>query len=208
MEVFAPVVFERHRLEVETHQERVVRGEGTLLLDALAFNVRAATRKQGGKRAFTSYTAMAYTGRNNNAKLPRLRAYRGAQTNMEAERVEFLDSLPGAPARVVCDNDGSLVRAVRSVWPSAELIICGWHRKQSLIKVLDQNGACGSRSEDAKTRTLGGPARARRRARGPDPAHRVGRVLRARPQAVHQAARPVHPPPRRGAPRPHRQATR
>ncbi|MGB0095592.1 MAG: hypothetical protein WBP81_24020 [Solirubrobacteraceae bacterium] len=131
-----------------------MRGDGTLLLDALPFNIRAATRKQGGKRAFTIYAAMAYTGASD-AKLVRLQAFRGTQTNVEAEWVEFLSSLPGAPARVVCDNDGSLVRAVRGVWPAAELFICEWHRKQSLTNVLDENGVWGSRSEDEETQTLG-----------------------------------------------------
>lgn len=154
VEVFAPVVFERHRLEVEAHYERVMRGDGTLLLDALPFNIRGATHKPGGKRAFTIYAAMAYTGRSE-AKLVRLQAFRGTQTNVELEWVEFLGSLPGAPARVVCDNDGRLVRAVRSVWPSAELFICEGHHKQSLIKVLEENGVWGSRSEDDDIQALG-----------------------------------------------------
>jgi len=154
VEVFAPVIFERHRLEVEAYYERVVSGQGTLLLDALPVNIRAATRRQGGQRAFTIYAAMAYTGASE-AKLVKFQAFRGTQTNVELEWAEFLRSLPGAPARVVCDNDRSLVRAVRSVWPSAELFICEWHRKQRLIKVLEENGAWGSRSEDDEVQALG-----------------------------------------------------
>ena len=47
-----------------------------------------------------------------------------------------LGGVPGHPspvaARVVCDNDGGLVNAVRSRFPDAELYLCEWHLRHAL----------------------------------------------------------------------------
>lgn len=154
VEVFAPHIFEKRRDEIENSYATLMTGRGTLLLDALPFNIRGRTRKPGGERAFTIYAAMAYTGAND-AKLVRLSAFRGTRTNVELEWEEFLRSFPGASARVVCDHERSLVRAVRTVWPETEIFVCEWHRKQRLVKVLEENGAWGSRDKDDETQALG-----------------------------------------------------
>jgi len=47
VEVFAPVVFERFRPEIEARYEPVRRGEGTLILDAVPFHIKS--RRQDAK---------------------------------------------------------------------------------------------------------------------------------------------------------------
>lgn len=50
----------------------------------------------------------------------------------------FLIALPGAPPRVVCDNDGGLVNAVRSRFPDAELYLCEWHLRHALERLMSK----------------------------------------------------------------------
>ena len=81
--------------------------------------------------AFRIFCAMGYeAGR---PKLWRLQAYTSkSQLDWEA----FLASLPGSPTRVVCDNDGGLVNAVRSRFPAAELYLCEWHLRHALERLM------------------------------------------------------------------------
>jgi len=48
----------------------------------------------------------------------------------------FLAALPRSPPRVVCDNAGGLVNAVRSGFPDAELYLCEWHLRHSLERLM------------------------------------------------------------------------
>ena len=84
VEVFAPVVFERFRLDIEEHYAKVMAGEGTLLLDALPFHIKGRVRKQGGVRVFSVYAAMSYIGKEQ-AHLLKLQAFHGTRTNVVAE---------------------------------------------------------------------------------------------------------------------------
>lgn len=55
----------------------------------------------------------------------------------------------------MCDFDKDILAAIRSVWPQAEVYVCEWHLKERLRKILEENGAWGSRDEDDDTQVLG-----------------------------------------------------
>jgi hypothetical protein len=123
VEVFAPIVFEPYR-------PRAWPESGSLLLDDLPFRVRDP--KTGRHRiAFRIFAAMGYeAGR---AKLWRLEAF---TTKSEADWKAFLDGLPGAAPRVVCDNDSGLTNAVAARFPDAELYLCEWHLRHALERLM------------------------------------------------------------------------
>ena len=123
VEVFAPVVFEPYR-------PREWPVSGSLLLDDLPFRVR--DRNTGRSRvAFRVFCAMGYVA--GRPKLWQLQAYT-SKSQLDWER--FLAALPGSPPRVVCDNDGGLVNAVRSRFPAAELYLCEWHLRHALERLM------------------------------------------------------------------------
>ena len=70
------------------------------------------------------------TGR---ARLWRLEAH---TTKSQADWKAFLGALPGAPARVVCDNDHGLTNAVAASFPEAELYLCEWHLRHALERLM------------------------------------------------------------------------
>src|SRR5680860_211930 len=81
--------------------------------------------------AFRIFCAMGYAA--GRPKLWRLEAYTSkSQVGWEA----FLATLPGSPPRVVCDNDGGLVNAVRSRFPDADLYLCEWHLRHALERLM------------------------------------------------------------------------
>jgi hypothetical protein len=103
---------------------------GSLLLDDLPFRVR--NPKTGSTRiAFRIFAALGYErGR---ARLWRLEAFTSkSQPDWEA----FLGALPGAPPRVVCDNDHGLTNAVGARFPAAELYLCEWHLRHALERLM------------------------------------------------------------------------
>jgi hypothetical protein len=101
-----------------------------LLLDDLPFRVRDP--KTGTTRvAFRVFAAMGYeAGR---AKLWRLEAF---TSKSQRDWETFLGGLPGAPLRVVCDNDHGLTRAVAARFPDAELYLCEWHLRHALERLM------------------------------------------------------------------------
>ena len=125
--VFAPVVFEPYR-------PREWPRTGSLLLDDLPF--RVCDPETGRHRvAFCIFCAMGYVA--GRPKLWRLEAFTSkSQGDWEA----FLTALPGSPPRVVCDNDGGLVNAVRSGFPNAELFLCEWHLRHALEPLMGKLG--------------------------------------------------------------------
>jgi hypothetical protein len=123
VEVFAPVVFEPYR-------PLSWPDSGSLLLDDLPFRVRDP--KTGRTRvAFRVFAAMGYdAGR---PKLWRLEAF---TTKSQADWEAFLRALPGAPPRMVCDNDHGLTNAVEARFPDAELYLCEWHLRHALERLM------------------------------------------------------------------------
>jgi hypothetical protein len=122
VEVFAPVVFEPYRPSEWP-------ASGSLLLDDLPFSVRS-----GGGRptiVFRVYCAMGYE--NGRAKMWRMEAF---PSKSQADWQAFLGRLGGAPARVVCDNDMGMTRAVGAVFPDAELYLCEWHLRHALERLM------------------------------------------------------------------------
>jgi hypothetical protein len=136
VEVFAPVVFEPYRL-------RAWPESGSLLLDDLPFRVR--NPKTGSTRiAFRIFAAMGYeAGR---PKLWRLEAF---STKSHPDWEAFLGALPGAPRRVVCDNDDGLTNAVRARFPDAELYLCEWHLRHALERLMGKIRAEEARHREA-----------------------------------------------------------
>ena len=123
VEVFAPVVFEPYR-------PRAWPESGSLLLDDVPFRVR---NPETGRHliAFRVFAAMGYE--NGRPKLWRLQAF---TTKSQADWEAFLGSLPGAPSRVVCDNDDGLTNAVGARFPDAELYLCEWHLRHALERLM------------------------------------------------------------------------
>jgi hypothetical protein len=123
VEVFAPVVFDPHRLLAWP-------ASGSLLLDDLPFSVRDPATGRF-RIAFRIFCAVGFErGR---PKLWRVEAFRDAsQANWEV----FLRALVGTPPRVVCDNHSGLNGAVRAVFPEAELYLCEWHLRHALERLM------------------------------------------------------------------------
>jgi len=136
VEVFAPVVFEPYRPQAWPES-------GSLLLDDLPFRVRSP--KTGSTRiAFRIFAAMGYeAGR---PKLLRLEAF---TTKSQPDWEAFLGALPGAPRRVVCDNDNGLTNAVRAHFPDAELYLCEWHLRHALERLMGKIRAEEPRHREA-----------------------------------------------------------
>ncbi|MHB8449245.1 MAG: hypothetical protein ACYDAQ_02080 [Mycobacteriales bacterium] len=127
VEVFAPVVFEPYR-------PREWPSSGSLLLDDLPFMVRDPA--SGRHRvAFRIFAAMGYAA--GRSKLWHLEAYK---SKSQADWKAFLGTLPGAPPRVVFDNDPGLTRAVQARFPDAELYLCEWHLRHALERLLGKIG--------------------------------------------------------------------
>jgi hypothetical protein len=123
VEVFAPVVLEPDRPHAWP-------SGGSLLLDELPFRVRDP--ESGRHRiAFRIFAAMGYE--HGRAQLWRLEAF---TSKSQADWEAFLGALPGAPPRVVCDNDDGLTNAVRARFPDAELYLCEWHLRHALERLM------------------------------------------------------------------------
>lgn len=123
VEVFAPVVFERHR--------QTAWPTGSLVLDDLPFRVRDPNDPGQSRVAFRVYVAVGYSGEE--ATLWHMQALPDATA---ASWGDFLRRLTGAPSRVVCDNHGGLTSAVRSVFPQADLYLCEWHLAHALRRLM------------------------------------------------------------------------
>jgi len=89
-------------------------------------------RKSGSTRiAFRIFAALGYeAGR---PKLWRLEAF---TSKSERDWKAFLGALPGAPPRVVCDNDHGLTNAVGARFADAELCLCEWHLRHALERLM------------------------------------------------------------------------
>jgi hypothetical protein len=70
---------------------------------------------------------------NGRAKMWRMEAF---PSKSQADWQAFLGRLGGAPARVVCDNDMGMTRAVGAVFPDAELYLCEWHLRHALERLM------------------------------------------------------------------------
>ncbi len=120
VEVFAPVVFEPCRPHAWP-------ASGSLLLDDLPFRVRSPDTGRH-RIAFRVFAAMGYE-----AGRPRLWRLEARTSKSQADWKAFLDALPGAPPRVVCDNDDGLTKAVARALPRRRACTCA-------------SGTCATRS--------------------------------------------------------------
>jgi len=148
-ELFAPVVFEPHRLTAWPV-------EGSLLLDHLPFRIRAEDASgrgiPGGRVAFDVFCAVGYR-----AGKPRLWHTAAFASAHPANWSAFLASLEGEPGRVVCDAHGGMLQAIRQRWPAVELHQCEWHLQHALERLLAKEArrTSGEELEELRDRAEG-----------------------------------------------------
>jgi hypothetical protein len=123
VEKFAPVVFEEHRLDAWP--------TSSLVLDNLPFRLKVLNADgfpmPAGPVAFQIFAAYGYqSGR---PRIWRLEAFPSA-TAPEWRR--FLNSLDGAPSRVVADAHSGISAAVKAVWPEADFYYSEWHLQEKM----------------------------------------------------------------------------
>lgn len=129
-EVFAPVIFEHYRQELADEYEKLMAGDGTLLLDHVPFFFK----REDDDRAhphFMVLVAMSATEEGGN-QLQSVKAYFNEDFTQAAAWSDFLQSLPGAPTRVVCDEGRPMNHAIDMAWPNAEVFHCEHHRLEKL----------------------------------------------------------------------------
>lgn len=166
VELFAPVVFEQHRLLAWP-------AEGSLLLDHLPFRVRAldanGRRIPAGRVAFDVFCAVGYC-----AGKPRLWHAEAFPSAHPAHWSAFLGSLAGEPQRIVCDAHAGMLRAIEQRWPHTELQHCEWHLQHALKRLLAKEATDAPSEELAELR-----ARAEGALTGPSFWHPFVRAARA-----------------------------
>jgi hypothetical protein len=165
VEIFVPVVFERFRPQIEARYAPVVEGEGTLVLDAVPFHLGRPDRGPGGGRVFSLFAALAATPKG--ASLVRWPPFHGEHGRCGSEWERFLGSLPGAPARLLCDLDDDILPAVERPWPQTERFVAE-ARKLLMLLHLHIDGYANERAYSAAIRdwllSNGGRPRVARRA--------------------------------------------
>jgi hypothetical protein len=123
VELFAPVVFEAHRPQAWP-------SAGSLVIDSLPFRVRDPLQPGRAPVAFSVFCAMGYVA--GRPRMWRMEAFTDASApSWEA----FLRSLPGAPARVVCELHYGQRAALRRLWPESEVYLCEWHLQHALERL-------------------------------------------------------------------------
>ncbi len=133
VEIFAPVVYAR---SAKTSWPRAV------ALDSLGFHVRSVDSR--GRPLPQDVPAFQILGafEPDGAGIVALQAFPGAYPRRG--RIlwkEFLRSLAGTPAHVVCDPDPELVAAIESVWkPVPVTFLCHSHLHRQLVEVLRDEG--------------------------------------------------------------------
>jgi hypothetical protein len=128
VELFAAALFERQRPVAWP-------AEGSLLLDHLPFRIRAEDERgvgiPGGRVAFDVFCAVGYR-----AGKPRLWHAEAFSSAHPGNWSAFLATLPGEPARVVCDAHRGMIQAIEERWPESELHQCEWHLQHALERLL------------------------------------------------------------------------
>jgi len=155
VELFAPLLFELQRPTGWPTQ-------GSLLLDHLAFRIRAEDASgvgiPGGRVAFDVFCAVGYR-----AGKPRLWHTEAFPSAHPENWSAFLGALPGEPPRVVCDAHRGMIQAIEQGWPGAELHQCEWHLQHALERLLAKEARKGPSEELAELRdraegVLAGPS--------------------------------------------------
>lgn len=131
IEVFAPVVYEPHR--VWSWPE-----EGSVLLDELPFRINNGIQR--GRPAFTILAAMGWDKDAEEMCLWKLEAVPTEPAKSQPDWEHFLRSLPGEPKRIVCDQGKQITRAVSSVLPNSHIHYCEYHLKHRCYEHLKTAG--------------------------------------------------------------------
>lgn len=159
---YAPILREEY-LEEEWPQ--------VLLLDLLPFRLSAKNGGQGSSRsAFYVFAALSYgdgqagpvlEGKKRTPVLWRL----SAAWKKDAETwVSFLAQLDGEPHHVICDQGSAMVKAVRWLWPNADVYACEHHLELKVRDIFGRYGLMKSELREYVDRYSlfgGGPARRR-----------------------------------------------
>lgn len=123
-----------------------------MVLDALPFRLPDfypnGAPKRAGRQHFSVLAAVGYE--EGKSRLWSWQAHT-AHTALAWENV--LRSLPGSPDHVVADADTAIAKAVREVWPQAQLWGCQWHNGERIKRLLTREGLYtkkGSESSDKR----------------------------------------------------------
>jgi hypothetical protein len=146
VEVFAPLIFERHR---PTSWPKIV------ALDAVPFKIQdwnaKGHPKQGGQPAFHVFAAYGWDSSGDRGRLIALRAQPGFEFRQGVPYwANFLEELRGAfgggmPEQIVVDPDEDTWKAIDLIWPptlgpSPVVYVCHWHLRDRLLEILRQAG--------------------------------------------------------------------
>jgi hypothetical protein len=166
VEMYAPVVHAPHARS---------RWPAVLELDSVAFRARRVGDAHGDEStAFQIFAALS-PPRRGRAQLVALDVFpRDPPGGRQALWEEFLSSLEGIPAQIVCAPDVDLVQAIAAIWPhdgpSPAVFLCHGHLAQELLELLQTAGIDpGARFSRAAARALKNPAAWRRFLAEPPP---------------------------------------
>lgn len=164
VEMYAPAIHARYAR---------ARWPAVLELDSVAFRARAVGEGDEST-AFQIFAALT-PPRRGRAQLVALDVFpRDPPGGRQALWEEFLSSLEGMPAQIVCAPDVDLVRAVAAVWPpdgpSPTVFLCHRHLSRELLEILQAAGIDpAARLYRAAARALRNPAAWRRFLAEPPP---------------------------------------
>jgi hypothetical protein len=157
VEMYAPALYARYAR---------ARWPAVVELDSVAFRARSVGDGDEST-AFQIFAALT-PPRRSRAQLVTLDVFpRDPPGGRQALWEEFLSSLEGVPAQVVCAPDLDLVRAVAAVWPpegsSPTVFLCQRHLARELLELVQAAGVePGGRFHRAAARALDSPAAWRR----------------------------------------------
>lgn len=130
---------------VEVYGPVVTAGHGpsswpeVVVLDALPFRLPDfypnGAPKRAGRQHFSVLAALGYEEGES-----RLWSWQAHAAHTALAWKDVLESLPGSPDHVVADADTAIAKAVRSVWPQAQLWGCQWHNRQRIKRLLVRQG--------------------------------------------------------------------
>lgn len=132
VEIFAPVVY-------EPYQDAAWPKTGSLLLDELPFVLNRGTHAQT-RWAFSILAVMGWDKRGKRIRIYKLEASPGHPASQQKNWERLLQSLPGQPKRVVCDQGLAITRAVSNVWSEAHIHYCEYHLRRRCYESLKNVG--------------------------------------------------------------------
>jgi hypothetical protein len=132
VEVFAPIVY-------EPFKDDSWPTTGSVLLDELPFMLNRGTHAQK-RSAFSILAVMGWDKTGKRIRLYKLQASPGHPSSQQGSWERLLQSLPGQPKRIVCDQGVAIKKAVSNVWPEAHVHYCEYHLRRRCYETLKNVG--------------------------------------------------------------------